>query len=278
MPDKHKVLFLHIPKTAGTTFYDCLKQTYGKRRIAEFHGVPKNSIEDFYVDIYNPQKSEIACIKGHMYFGLHHYLDEASQYITFMRDPVKRIISLYRYLQQSPNHKQHEVAANKSLSEFAVDCHLHKNGQTRFLAGGNITDSEDALLARAQENLKNNFAVVGLTERFDESLVLMKNYLNWPQFPTYVQENISKKESAKQSIEPETLLLIEQHNAADIKLYQYAKTLFDQKIDAFTGDFRSELATFNKVQLSNKSSRQLYSTSRALYIGAKNKLVAFWKA
>lgn len=220
MSANSKVLFLHIPKTAGTTFYDCLKQAYGKNKIVEFHGAPERSIEGFRTEIYDSRKSEIACIKDHMYFGLHYYLDEPSQYITFLRDPVKRIISLYRYLQQSLNHKQHQLAANKTLDEFAVSCQLHKNGQTRFLAGSNLVDPEDVLLARAQENLRNNFTVVGLTERFDESLVLMKEHLNWAQFPTYVQENISTKGRTHQTIDPETLLLIEQHNAADIKLYQ----------------------------------------------------------
>ncbi|NJM99220.1 MAG: sulfotransferase family protein [Phormidesmis sp. RL_2_1] len=178
--------------------------------------------------------SDIACIKGHMYFGLHQYLNEPSRYITFIRNPVKRVISLYRYLRQSTHHKQHTLAANKSLAEFVVDCSLHNNGQTRFLAGGKLLDSPELLLARAQENLHNHFTVVGLTERFDESLVLFKQHLNWANFPTYTQENVSDKGKSNM-VDGKTLALIEKYNAADILLYQYAETLFEQQIQQFCG-------------------------------------------
>lgn len=271
MPNSTKTLFLHIPKTAGTTFYDCLKKIYGKRRIVEFHGIPKNTIDDFRTNIYNPRMSDISCIKGHMYFGLHQYLNEPSRYITFMRNPVKRVISLYRYLRQSKHHKQHALAANKSLAEFTVACTLHNNGQTRFLAGGKLLDSPEILLDRAKENLKYHFSVIGLTERFDESLVLFKQSLNWAAYPTYTRENISGKRESN-IVDAETLSLIEQHNAVDILLYQYAETLFKQQIQQFSGDFASELEGFRQKQIGFSRLNHFYSTSRSIYLGIRNKI------
>ena len=273
MPDNPaKVLFLHIPKTAGTSFYDCLKQAYGKQNIAEFHGIPEQSITAFRQQIDSARMANIACIKGHMYFGMHQYLSEPSRYITFMRDPVKRMISLYNYLRQSTNHKQHKLATDRSLERFMADCPFHCNGQTCFLAGGNSADSDDVLLTRAKENLTNHFAVVGLTERFDESLVLLKQQLGWKLFPTYIRENTSGRRRTTQAVSPEMRLIIERYSALDIELYKYGQVLFDRQVEQFSGDFKAELEAFYQRQRASAPFDQMYSTSRSLYLSSKKKL------
>jgi hypothetical protein len=72
-----------------------------------------------------------------------------------------------------------------SLSEYLDEDHYTRNEQVRRIAGvppekGPCTE---ATLEKALEHLRTDFAVSGLTERFDESLILMKRRLGWSKYP-----------------------------------------------------------------------------------------------
>ena len=65
------------------------------------------------------------------------------------------------------------------------------NVQTRMIAGrprGHVVDRDD--LEQAKDNL-DRFLVVGLTERYDESFILMRRGLGW-KLPLYATRNVRK--------------------------------------------------------------------------------------
>lgn len=224
------VIFIHLPKTAGTTLYDILKKQYSKRNILTFHGVIGQNREAFEKQYqYTLNKNQVSLIKGHMNYGLHDVLDCPYKYITVLRNPINRIISVYYYLVQSKFHPQHHLVKGKTLEEFVTSDMAHHNGQTRFIAGEyNPSDKLQPanLLERAKKNLQEDFAVVGLTERFDESLMLLQRKLGWKKMPFYVKENKSKKPHDS-SISGQAYDLIIEKNSLDIHLYQYAQEIFD---------------------------------------------------
>src|SRR5437667_105406 len=66
------------------------------------------------------------------------------------------------------------------------------NDQTRQLAGKcgipKARTSAEEMLRIAKRNLTEHFTVVGVTEKFDRSLLLMKRCLGWGR-PFYVSDN-----------------------------------------------------------------------------------------
>jgi hypothetical protein len=259
------VIFLHIPKTAGTTLYDVLKQQYKKNNILTIHGIVEENIEKFQ-DKYYQNQSTVRLIRGHMTYGLHKILDCPYAYITVLRNPVSRIISVYYYLLQSQSHPQHHLVKGKTLAEFVSSGTAHNNGQTRFIAGKyNSSDRGQPinLLERAKNNLKENFTVVGLTERFDESLMLLKRQLGWVDMPFYVKQNKSKK-PAQLTITEDTVTLIQNHNFFDVELYQYAQEIFEYQLSLLDNCFENDLNRFLLLNKIYQPIGQVYSKARSL--------------
>jgi len=67
---------------------------------------------------------------------------------------------------------------------------------------------------------------LGLTERFDESLILLKDKLNWGPI-YYIKRKVSGKKVTIANISQEELELARSLNQADIQLYNNAKKQFE---------------------------------------------------
>ena len=93
----------------------------------------------------------------------------------------------------------------------------------------------------AKKNIEQHFSVVGLMERFDESLMLLKQHLGW-KIPFYQPQNVNKKRPQEEA-DREVIKVIERTNELDLLLYEYVKERFEQQVEA--GDIRKEAARFN---------------------------------
>jgi hypothetical protein len=166
--------------------------------------------------------------------GLDRLLPGPSRYLTVLRDPVERVVSLYRYIRANPRHRLHAqiVEANLTLRDCLSRPFVQfNNGQLRLLTGttsrhllGHGID-DAALLARAKQTLDRQFDLLGTTSRFDEFLVLAWQRYRW-QVPLYRRSNVSSNASSPQAagagLDEETRALAEQMNRMDRDLYRYA--------------------------------------------------------
>ena len=98
----NKLIFMHIPKCGGTTFNNILDKIYLSEETFDIKQKlnTRLNIEDF-INLKVQEKDRIKLLKGHMQFGLHSYFSASSEYITFLRNPIERIISYY-YVKKSP--------------------------------------------------------------------------------------------------------------------------------------------------------------------------------
>ena len=87
----------------------------------------------------------------------------------------------------------------------------------------------DEMLERAKRNIEGHFAVVGITERFDESLILLQRAFGWRRV-SYVSANVARGERPEPS--PGALQLIARHNRLDDELYRWVGERFDAAIAA----------------------------------------------
>ena len=133
------LLFLHIPKAAGTTFHYVLSRQFSPDEILTIDGSDPESFIEEIKNLPIGDKLRVKCVKGHMPFGLHAYFPQPGTYITFLRDPVDRIISHYYYLRRSPQHYLYEVVTSKhmSLADYATSGISSEllNGQTHLISG-----------------------------------------------------------------------------------------------------------------------------------------------
>ena len=255
-----KLIFIHLPKTGGMTLRNILYLQYAKESIFEIWGNQANGLSAFF-SLSNEEKANLSCLLGHMSFGFHEYLPGQSRYITILRHPVGRLISEYRHMARTPNQPRTWQVPGphlKSLEDYlAYRVESHSlNIQTRLIGGYVDIDSpnlpfdplpEDAL-ERAKQNLRNKFIVVGVTERFEESILLMKMELGWRGSILSRRRNTSALPSGSSAgVSPETRERIAKVSEPDMELYQLACELQAEKVQAQDENFQSELKRFQNA-------------------------------
>lgn len=225
------IIFLHIPKTGGYTLNSIIDKQYeGYCDIKEnFFDYGRNIPLVKYIDIIG-DVNKLEVLRGHLFFGAHRSIPQKKySYITMLRNPIERVVSEYYFIKRWKNNRPNLQAVKKmSLYEFLTNKDYNTitlNRQTLMIAG-----KYDVNLAKS--NLKNNFSVIGVTERFNETLCVLKNNFGW-RINTYKKENVTKNRPAIKDISKEIIEIIKIKNQLDIELYEFANNLLDKQINKF---------------------------------------------
>jgi len=258
------LIFLHIPKAAGTTLHRIIERQYHADACFSIDGANVYESIETFKQLSEPERESITCLKGHMPFGLHVHLSQPCAYVTILRDPVERMISHYYFVLRSPHHYLYEqvTSQNMTLEDYVrsdLSPELH-NGQTKLLAG-NEKMPPPHMLEVAYRNLREHFIFVGLTEKFDESLVLMKRRLGWSRI-YYTQINVNPNRPPKSEISDSTVRAIERNNEKDLELYAFARQLFEESVREEGPSFGSEVKRFRTL---NRAYGVIWPGLRSLY-------------
>lgn len=232
-------IFVHIPKTAGTTFNRMLEDQYARDQIAYLHDDPSWSTERL-VALCNHPQSKIKVISGHFPFGLHTLIEKPCSYVTFLREPLELYLSMFSYIQSSPVIPAHPKVIGMNFQQF-IACEelndLTSNIQTKYLTGApgkfihqpgqqyfRWNPSNDLPnVEEAKRNLANHFSFIGITERFHSDLIPMARQLGWSRPIQRYYENKAKiMKPARESLNPQTMQLVLEKNEMDYELYRYA--------------------------------------------------------
>jgi hypothetical protein len=248
-------IFMHIPKAAGSTLHGILERQYRKSGIYDIDTSRLHASIVEFKQLDNEEKLKISLLKGHIPFGLHEYLPQQSRYITMLRDPVNRVISHYNYAARRPDHYLHDTIIKKkmSLSDYVSSGVTHEmdNAQVRLLSGHDddlpFGSCDRLMLEQAKHNLTNYFHVIGLVERFDESVLLMKEKLNWRWPPIYVSRKVRAHKASSREVSQELRENIMQYTKLDYELYNFACVLFDQSISEYSDKIYGKLERFQSI-------------------------------
>jgi hypothetical protein len=255
------LIFLHLPKTAGTTLAHILARQYGDAALLRLY---ESTSGEELASIPRSQLDGVRVVLGHFSFGAHRFIPYPTPYITVLREPIARVISHYSFVRRSPTHYLYDTARRLSLGEFVVACGLDEpnNDQTRLLAGYNCgpasVASAEEMLARARQHLRDYVAVAGLTEDFDRSILLMKHAFGW-KTPYYARENVSGWRLPWRGVSDETLGVIAAHNQLDLELYHFAQGIFQGQVIQHGAELESELRRFKRL---NALLGRLYGATR----------------
>lgn len=218
--------FVHIPKTAGSSLaaelsqvvapYRNLSVDYAKMR-GSFDSEIGKVVHDYLAgeDFARDRSGS-----GHLSMDLARLLGQANdrvRYFTFLRHPVARVISDYRY-QRTPMHPPYE----KFIKDFPtlesyVDLPASQNKMSYF-----VTGNRDATKAEVLRCADTEFDFIGLLEMYPMSFNILFNLLGKPgRFPV---EHVRKTPDTAQTsvtITPAAEAAIRDRNALDMALYNH---------------------------------------------------------
>jgi hypothetical protein len=266
-----KIIFLHIPKTAGMSLNGLFVRNYRGR--PQFNALIKEVTEEKWLAclerIRSTPREELeryAVFKGHIIYGLHEVLPGPAEYITFLRDPVKRLVSHYKmnYRLHSfpPDHQLDPSRSDWNLGAYPAFLRYLDNYQTRALSGLDFqipfgACSEEHLKV-AKANMDRHFKFVGLTEEFDLSLMLLRHVCGWG-WRYYVPDNVAPDKSIQ--IAPDVTEALRRLNRFDLELYRYAKQRFDRLVESYGWKLQVELKAY---RLGNSLHQKLHRWRHAL--------------
>ena len=283
------LIFLHIYKTGGTTLNRILEREYKLHQICS---VDPNGWQWHYRKILRwPERrlNRTLVFKGHMPFGLHDVLRRRARYLTILRDPVERAVSDYYFARSFAPHINHRVAQQLTLEEYFLEKHEH-NLQTQIIAGPSAENSfaipcgpvtaytrlrgsylrysinhksemcDDATLDRAKKNLARHFEVVGLTDRYEETLALLKVTFGW-KVRRYGRFRTTPNRLPKDRVPGATAELIRKRERFDVALYAYAQDLFEKLLAERHREVQKALATIRAARTSTTESRYYFYSS-----------------
>jgi hypothetical protein len=221
------ILFLHIPKSAGTTVHNFLNLQFGPEKvfIMNWQGNPE-ALHD-YQKLTPAARDQLRAVTGHLQFGTHEHLGRPSTYITLLREPIDRLVSFYYYALEYPETYIHSVAKKMTLHEFmASNASVElDNLQIRLLVGkmsapiGTLT-SADA--QQAKQNLRSHFAVAGVQDDVDGFLRAVCRHFKLPYMPA-PSLNKTNKRPALAQVADATKNVIKERNALDLEIYDFVK-------------------------------------------------------
>ena len=236
------MIFIHIPKTAGTSFFDALSQHVPEGAIAPYsdeqvvttlsHSDPTQRRIDL---------SSYRLLRTHATFSIDNAIEGDISYVTMLRDPVKRVLSLYKFVKYVPNSSpMHTDVKDMTLDDFLDYQHGRHttNRQVRALAGdlgGTPIDpyqplTDGAYLDAALANL-NRFAFVGLVEEYTLSLYLLAYTFGWPPIQQKKTLNVTPP-TPSEPIPEDTMRRLRERVALDYALYDAAQQRFHTQADA----------------------------------------------
>ena len=151
------LLYVHVPKCGGQTLSSMLRVNFPPSRVLHPLSLDKGLAAEM-ATIPAAALARADLIWGHYHYGLHAWLDRPYRYATMVRDPIKRVESLYNYARRVPNHDLHRWVNEQGISleqyvESDVDHNQLNNALVRQLVG--LTDGEvgQAELEQAKRNL-----------------------------------------------------------------------------------------------------------------------------
>ncbi len=210
---RYPIIYLHIPKTAGTSFRISAEHYFGPWNVLSDYGEKSpNTSEDilraFYskndLDLLRNKGMQKKFLTGHFSLGKYKEVFPESPMVTFFRDPVDRVISEYI-------HFSSHYGFDGSLREFYQKKQF-RNRQSRALTGAKPLDLD----------------FYGITEQYEVSLERF-NIRYGTNFPMAVLNQGKYEGGIQETASADEIEEIKELNQQDVDVYQEACRNFENQ-------------------------------------------------
>lgn len=249
--DPATLIFLHLPKTGGRTLEMVIRRHFGSDRVFGVYAPQPAQALERYDGLSEQEKREYRAIVGHAPMDMHRKVPGPCVCVTLLRHPVDRVVSTYYFARRTESHPgyapihEQDMSLGETVESGVIP--MLDNGQTRVLGEwwGEYGTCPPEAADRAMENIDSHVAMAGLTERYDESLLLMARTFGWPWWSMlYVRRNVAPNRPPAAEIPRDVLSRIEELNQVDLDLYRRITERFDQEIAAAGTRFSAEARAF----------------------------------
>jgi len=193
-----KFISVHIHKTAGSSFFEIIRNNCHKKFIMDDHDV------FWYLFTDASQYEEYDIIHGHFTVEKYMYLNRPQ--VTIMREPVERVISEYFWIKKMIKGNFQEMSIAPHFEEEEGFKNIYNYAEYRPNVQYNYMKDT------------SNFDWIGIKEYFNKS---MHDFFRW--FGADVPDNISKvyrrKNNQKDLIINKPREYIKRFNLLDYELY-----------------------------------------------------------
>ena len=248
------------------TIDSILTQNFGKKAISMDTNDPKGILDNQIILDTLKKNEQVKAISSHQIrFPLPKHDNVIFIPILFIRHPIDRAFSIYSFQRRRTDANRPGIKKAKELNlNGYIKCNLEKkkfmpmeNFQVIFLSDKPTdTKANDSDYNLALENMVN-CKVLGIVDRFDESLVVAEEVLK-PYFPdidmSYLIQNISKDRSGNleerieaeaEKVEEDNMNKLVEKNKLDLKLYSKANEELDKRIKDIE-NFKEKIIEFQK--------------------------------
>jgi hypothetical protein len=213
-------VFVHIPKTAGTTFQWILQNNFGIAHCQAFHiRKPVFNRDDFTFarKIFPWMQS----ISGGNFSNPWELGIPDPFFMTFLREPVSRVFSHY----QNMLRNGHSLSFEETLRSNALLENLH----VKMMAGDRNLDRAKAFLEQC--------GFVGLTEKFDLSLHALDRLCPRKMNLKYRRRQVALDNTTRNRLQndPRIVEMTREYNKLDLELYSFAVSEIFPKVCAKAG-------------------------------------------
>ena len=237
-PVPPRFFFIHVMKTAGTTFARQLPQQFPREAIYPSGGLDWTSPTDYEAYLNIPRllalsaerRAAVQVYTGHFPVMVCDLIDPDLVRLTLLRDPIDRTLSVLNHFKRQSAYSHLSLEAiyeNHHVFRFFVENH-----QTKVFSLGPDDDEpaincgltiDDARFARARDNLAR-VDVVGLTESYGAFVDDIRRRFGW--WPNGVDLHDRANVSTEAwNVDAAFRRRIAAENAYDVELYQYAQRL-----------------------------------------------------
>ncbi|MEO2033066.1 MAG: sulfotransferase family 2 domain-containing protein [Planctomycetaceae bacterium] len=233
--------FLHLPKTAGTTFCHHLRRHFWKHQLFPVYSTSAEethrTTHDRILALTTWRRKRIRVAFGHnLYQGIEKPFGKDARYFTFMRDPIKRTFSHYNYnrtdLESGPPfaHSPPVVSGDGRILTFEEWFLKHREMHAYITSvlcefvtqsGSPVPATPSETLATAKTALES-FYFVGLTQNFEKDSAIMYQELGMrkPVSDQNVSHNYIEDDQKDRLTE-----LVRSHTETEQELYRFAVEL-----------------------------------------------------